>query len=88
MLKEMSSPELTDWMAFDRISPIGDERMDLRFAVLNAQIAGMFHDPKNGPSPKPADFMLFKPPMSAEQKAAIVQNNMQILRERQQLRDP
>lgn len=33
-LEEMSHPELMEWVAFSRIEPIGDARMDYLFALL------------------------------------------------------
>lgn len=38
LLKSITSKELTQWMAFDAISPIGDERQDQQAAMLAALI--------------------------------------------------
>lgn len=39
MRGRMSSREFASWIAYDRIQPIGDRRLDLNFAQLRAQIA-------------------------------------------------
>lgn len=59
---EMSSQQLTEWMAFDRISPIGPARFDL-LAGLIAWSAGGFRG-------KMADYILryAKPQETAAQK--------------------
>ena len=38
MLGRMDSTELAEWMAYDRIEPFGDQRADLRSAILCQQI--------------------------------------------------
>lgn len=51
MLNRVSSQELTQWMAYDRIEPIGDARMDIRFAILAAVVANTSRDPGVKPDP-------------------------------------
>lgn len=36
----MSSREFSAWLAYDRLQPIGDRRLDLNFAHLCALVAG------------------------------------------------
>lgn len=36
MLTQMSSHELTEWMAYYKLEPFGDELIDLHFAKLDA----------------------------------------------------
>ncbi len=38
----MGSAEITDWIAFDRINPIGDIRLDFLFAKLQQTIAALW----------------------------------------------
>ncbi|MFH1619217.1 MAG: DUF4035 domain-containing protein [bacterium] len=60
MLSRMPSYELTEWMAYDKIDPFGQERADLRNGVLCALIANRFEMlGKKGRRRryKPADFM-------------------------------
>jgi len=39
MLKRMSSRTLTEWMAYNRLEPFGDELLDIHFAELKAIVA-------------------------------------------------
>lgn len=55
--ERMSGRELSEWVAFDRISPIGDERADLRAGIVASVVANA-HRTKGEPF-KPADFMPF-----------------------------
>lgn len=54
--------ELAHWFAFDRVSPIGDERMSLQFAhlcLIVCQVAGV--KKRGGGQFSLQDFLLFKP---------------------------
>lgn len=54
----MSSAELTEWRAFDRLEPFGDQRADLRAGIVASTVANFSaRPPKDGL--KPSDFMLF-----------------------------
>ena len=58
----LTTDELAHWFAFDRASPIGDERMSLQFAHLCltvCQVAGV--KKKRGGQFTINDFLLFKP---------------------------
>ena len=56
LLSRISSAELTEWMAFSMLEPIGHERGDLQAAVVAATMANI--NRKKGKKPfKPADFM-------------------------------
>jgi hypothetical protein len=55
--ERMSGLELQEWIAFDRISPIGDERADLRAGIV-ASVMANCHRSKGEPF-KPQDFMPF-----------------------------
>jgi hypothetical protein len=45
-----------DWIAFDRLSPIGDDRADLLFGQVQALIYNLKRT-KRMPAKKPKDFM-------------------------------
>src|SRR5687767_12288992 len=58
----MPIDEFVRWIAFDRISPIGDERLDYmlaQVAYMSVQISGA--KKKSGGTFKLEDFLLFKP---------------------------
>ena len=58
----LTTDELAHWLAFDRQSPIGDERMSLQFAHLCltvCQVAGA--KKRSGGQFSLNDFLLFKP---------------------------
>ena len=59
LLDEMGSDELTEWAAFYRIDPWGDQRADLRQAIA-ASAAVNIHMPK-GKSVNPEQFMPYVP---------------------------
>lgn len=53
--------ELAHWYAFDRMSPIGDERADYSFALLTkATVEAAGAKPKRGGLWKLEDFLLFR----------------------------
>lgn len=62
---EMTSQELTEWMAYDRFDPIGGHRQDLQTAhLLYAKLGG---EDKNI-----SDFLPVDPnPMTDEQRAEV-----------------
>ena len=52
----MSVREFQRWIAFDRISPIGDERIDLLFGILVSTMVNL-QPRKDGKTYRPVDFM-------------------------------
>lgn len=57
----MSSQELTDWMVYAQVEPFGEERADLRAALISSVIANVNRDPKKRSKPfDVTDFMLFR----------------------------
>lgn len=73
LLAELSSQELTGWMAYYRFKPFGEERADLRSGVaasgiVNTLRAAHFKDPE---MTTPRDFMPFEEPivLTDEEKA-------------------
>lgn len=53
--KEISSYEYTEWLAYYQIEPFGEERADLRSAILCTLVASVFAS--KGYKPKVSDFM-------------------------------
>ena len=62
MLSTMSSHELAEWMAFERVEgPVGEMRDDLRTGIMASTVANV--NRKRGSRPfTPADFMPYKSP--------------------------
>lgn len=57
MLAQMSSADLTEYMAFEQIDgPIGEMRADLRAGIVASTVANHSMSPPRTPS-RPADFM-------------------------------
>lgn len=58
LLQETSSRELSEWMAFDRVEPIGDRRRDLQAGIVASVMANAYRDRKKRPKPySPTDFI-------------------------------
>ncbi len=55
--ERMSGLELQEWMAFDRLSPIGDDRGDLQAGIIASTVANA-HRSRGRPF-RPQDFMPF-----------------------------
>lgn len=54
MLSRMSSREITEWVAYERIAgPLGPERLDILAGVISATVANSQSKKKH----KPADFI-------------------------------
>lgn len=73
LLKRIDSEELTEWMAFDRIEPIGSGRTNLAVAGLAALTANLNRDRGKHPEPyQPAAFLDYYLPYTdpAERAAA------------------
>ena len=56
LLKRISSRELSEWQAYYQIEPFGEERMDLRFALMTANLISPHL--KKGCRPRVKDFVL------------------------------
>lgn len=57
LLARMSSRELSEWMAYARVEPFGEERADLRSGIV-ASILANVHRPKGRKPLKPEDFVI------------------------------
>jgi len=64
LLDRVSSRELSEWQAYYRVEPFGEERQDLRFALMTANLISP-HLAK-GHRPKLKDFMLNFEPKKAQ----------------------
>lgn len=57
----MSASELSEWLAYDRLDPIGGYRGDIQSAVIACAMAGG----------KPSDYLIIDPnPMTDEEREA------------------
>lgn len=55
---EIDSAEFAQWEAFDRVEPFGEDRADLRSAIVACVIANANRDTEKQPQPfKVSDFM-------------------------------
>lgn len=58
LLARISSRELTEWQAFYRLEPFGEERADLRAGIIASTMANTARDPKQRRKPfEPREFM-------------------------------
>ena len=74
LLNEISSKELSEWQAFYSIEPFGEERADMRSALVATVMANAWKDKKQR-AYKMKDFMLnFEPaePQSVDSMKAIL----------------
>lgn len=61
LLTRLTSRELSEWMAYASIEPFGEQRADLRAALVASVIANANRNPKKQPAAfTPSDFLLFK----------------------------
>ena len=70
--REIDSREFAEWIAYSRISPIGDERQDAMLAQVALCVASAFS--RKGANLKLRDYMLFRepePPQTAEQALRV-----------------
>lgn len=56
LLASLDSAELTEWMAFDRMEPIGEFRADLRAGIIASTVAN-YGGRDIREARKPSDFM-------------------------------
>lgn len=68
LLSRVGSKELSEWIAYYRLDPFGQERADMRAAVVASIIANVNRDKKQKPYTM-MDFMLnFEPPKQMSTK--------------------
>lgn len=67
LLASVSSRELTEWQAFFRLEPFGEDRADLRAGIIASTVANTARDPKQRKKPfLPREFM---PQFGGEEEA-------------------
>lgn len=75
----MSSREFTEWMAYDTLDPIGQERADLRAGIIASTVANTARDEKKHPKPFSADeFMPEFEALRAEKPQQTIEQQIQI----------
>lgn len=70
MLGELTSTQLSEWMAYDLIEPFGEEREDFRMGILASTIANIYKSPKRKKPYKAQDFMPSFEVISEEEQIA------------------
>lgn len=58
LLDRLTSEELSEWIVYDSIEPIGQHRLDFGFGIIAALLANV-NRKKGGKPFKPLDFMPF-----------------------------
>jgi len=51
LLDRVSSRELAEWMAYDRMSPIGTDRADIQTGIIASTVANSTRNPKKRRKP-------------------------------------
>jgi len=51
LLRRISSRELSEWLAYYELEPFGEERADLRSAIVASTVANTARDPKKRARP-------------------------------------
>lgn len=51
--QEISAAEFSEWLAYEKLNPIGEQRADLRAGIIASVVASVF----GRKTYKPADFM-------------------------------
>ena len=59
MLVRVSSAELSEWMAYDSIDPIGNDRGELQAGISSMAVMSSVGAKNNGRSYTPQDFMAY-----------------------------
>ena len=75
MLAEMTSAQLSEWMAYAQLEPWGEERADLRAGIIASTQANTMKGAK-GKSFKPQDFMPQYEPEDEDESAAKLMARM------------
>lgn len=73
-VEDLPEIELRKWMAWYKIEPFGEERMDLRFALMTAHVVSPYL--KKGHKPKLSDYMMEfqpKPKMSNDEIRKVLE---------------
>ena len=69
LLARISSRELTEWIAYANVEPFGEDRADIRAALIAAVIAETVRDKKKRRKPfTPAEFVKMLPRFEEEKR--------------------
>lgn len=60
MLAEVDGRQLTEWQAYAQIEPFGEERSDLRAAIVAWTMAEVYRDPEKQKEPYPLEAFMPK----------------------------
>ena len=71
LLYTLSSEELSEWIAFHRLSPIDDQRGDLQAGLIASVIANAHRSPQSRPF-TPSDFMPYVEKVSVHPNEAFI----------------
>lgn len=71
MLKELRPSELGEWAALARVDPWGEQRADLRAAIIASTVANVMVKKRDGSAFKPADFMPYLEKSAAQDSAEL-----------------
>jgi len=71
LIEQLSSRQISEWIAFARIQPLGESRSDWRMGRLAALIANI-HRAKDAPEYRPEDFYEpYEPPSQDDLSARL-----------------
>ncbi len=68
MLRQITFPQLREWIAFEELEPFGEMRDDYRMANMMQLTANMHRDTKKHPEPYTLSDFLFKFDKEAEEQ--------------------
>ena len=72
LLEEISSQELTEWQAFYNLEPFGEERADLRSAIVASTVANVNRNRKSKPVPLEAFLPRFEQETEDDRNARLM----------------
>lgn len=82
MLAEMSSAQLAEWMAYEKLEPWGESRADLRAGIIASTFANIFRNKEKQRKPyNITDFMpSFEPEDEQDQVAKLLAKAKSVFR--------
>jgi hypothetical protein len=75
--EEISSLEFSEWLAYYRLEPFGDERADLRSGIVASTVANAHRDPKR--RHRPFEAREFLPHFEAERDPQSWEDQLHIV---------
>jgi hypothetical protein len=76
MLASMTGQQLLEWSVYAEKEPFGEERADLRIAILTAQITNLWRG-EDDPVRKPEEFMPKFEPLSLDPFPSIGEHDLE-----------